>query len=123
MDPNDFVADDTKAAPAPVPARTGGDSGSKDTSQEKLDDEALEAVESQDFEDRIEGEDADRAGENGDLEKRRTLSRQTTRKSIRSQERDPNMVSWNGPDDPASPKNWKSSRKWIAVFVVSSFVR
>ena len=63
----------------------------------------------------------DRAGENADLEKRApTLSRQPTNKSARSV-RDPNMVSWNGPDDPENPKNWTLKRKWIATFVVSSF--
>ena len=68
------------------------------------------------------GEDAgeDRGGEHADLEKRRTISRQPTNKSTRSQ-RDPNMVSWNGPDDPENPKNWPLKRKWIATFVVSSF--
>lgn len=29
---------------------------------------------------------------------------------------DPNLVQWNGPDDPENPKNWLNSRKWAAVF-------
>lgn len=29
---------------------------------------------------------------------------------------DPNLVKWNGPDDPENPKNWLHSRKWAAVF-------
>jgi multidrug resistance protein len=26
--------------------------------------------------------------------------------------RDPNLVDWDGPDDPANPQNWAASRKW-----------
>lgn len=54
-----------------------------------------------------------------------TLSRQTTVKSARSAGsqafRDPNLVSWSGPDDPENPKNWTLKRKWGAVVVVSAF--
>ncbi|KAL2054076.1 hypothetical protein ABVK25_005615 [Lepraria finkii] len=35
--------------------------------------------------------------------------------------RDPNLVSWEGPDDPGNPKNWSFKRKWAATVVVSSF--
>ncbi|KAF2104946.1 MFS general substrate transporter [Rhizodiscina lignyota] len=35
--------------------------------------------------------------------------------------RDPNLVSWDGPDDPFNPKNWTFKQKWAATFVVSSF--
>ncbi|KAI0394009.1 major facilitator superfamily domain-containing protein [Xylariaceae sp. FL0594] len=34
---------------------------------------------------------------------------------------DPNLVTWEGPDDPKNPKNWKLSVKWRAVFTVSLF--
>lgn len=44
------------------------------------------------------------------LEKSRTSR---SRKSAR----DPNLVDWEGPDDPENPKNWKLSRKWAATFV------
>jgi hypothetical protein len=37
------------------------------------------------------------------------------------QANDPNLVDWLGPDDPENPKNWKFSKKWAAVFVVSIF--
>lgn len=66
----------------------------------------------------------DRAAENGDLEKATSssLKRQKTNQSSRSQrERDPNMVSWAGSDDPENPRNWSKWRKWIALIVVSSF--
>lgn len=43
-------------------------------------------------------------------------------KSTRSKKgRDPNLVDWDGPDDPENPKNWAMKRKWAATFVVSSF--
>ncbi|KAF3072423.1 Efflux pump vrtL [Trichoderma lentiforme] len=34
---------------------------------------------------------------------------------------DPNLIKWNGPDDPENPKNWTHKRKWAAVFCVSCF--
>lgn len=34
---------------------------------------------------------------------------------------DPNLVAWEGVDDPENPKNWNSRRKWAAALVVSSF--
>ncbi|KAL1892202.1 hypothetical protein Sste5346_007158 [Sporothrix stenoceras] len=34
---------------------------------------------------------------------------------------DPNLVKWEGPDDPQNPKNWTIGRKWAAVFIVSLF--
>ncbi|CAK7231496.1 hypothetical protein SBRCBS47491_007949 [Sporothrix bragantina] len=37
------------------------------------------------------------------------------------EEADPNLVKWEGPDDPENPKNWKISKKWAAVFIVSLF--
>lgn len=94
-------------------------SGEKRDRGDKEGEEEREESESQDFAagDRKD----DRSGENADLEKA-TLKRQQTGKSTRSQrERDPNMVSWNGPDDPDNPKNWPMKRKWMATFVVSCF--
>jgi multidrug resistance protein len=34
---------------------------------------------------------------------------------------DPFLVIWEGPDDPENPKNWKFSRKWAAVGIISAF--
>lgn len=33
---------------------------------------------------------------------------------------DPNIVSWDGPDDPANPINWSEKRKWSNIAVISS---
>ena len=95
-------------------------------SEDKLEDEkeghALEEAESQDHASIAQEANNDRAGENSNLEKAPNLERQQTSKSVRSQrQRDPNLVTWNGPDDPENPKNWAMKRKWIATFVVSSF--
>ncbi|KAF2476305.1 major facilitator superfamily transporter [Lindgomyces ingoldianus] len=35
--------------------------------------------------------------------------------------KDSDLVTWDGPDDPANPKNWSMKRKWVATFIVSSF--
>ncbi|KAL4977330.1 putative MFS transporter [Aspergillus desertorum] len=35
--------------------------------------------------------------------------------------RDPNLVSWNGPDDPEHPKNWSKFRKWTSIVPMSLF--
>ncbi|KAF3929958.1 hypothetical protein AA313_de0205940 [Arthrobotrys entomopaga] len=42
-------------------------------------------------------------------------------KSGKSIKADPNVVTWDGPDDPANPLNWSIKKKWIATVVVSSF--
>lgn len=78
---------------------------------------AVEEVESRPYElDADEKQEDERA----EAQTRPSLGRQQTNKSAGSQ-RDPNMVSWEGPDDPENPKNWPNKRKWAAVLVVSSF--
>ncbi|KAK1766846.1 MFS general substrate transporter [Phialemonium atrogriseum] len=39
---------------------------------------------------------------------------------VGSQE-DPNLVTWDGPDDPQNPKTWTMRKKWAAVTIVSLF--
>ena len=31
------------------------------------------------------------------------------------------QVTWDGPNDPANPKNWTMKRKWAATFIISAF--
>jgi len=33
----------------------------------------------------------------------------------------PNLVTWDGPDDPTNPRNWPMRRKWIVTWAVSLF--
>lgn len=35
--------------------------------------------------------------------------------------RDPNLVTWDGPEDPDNPKNWTKKRKWAATLVGKCF--
>ena len=41
--------------------------------------------------------------------------------SRKSQAKDPNLVEWDGPNDPLNPKNWSMKRKWAATFIISAF--
>ncbi|CDK24503.1 unnamed protein product [Kuraishia capsulata CBS 1993] len=34
---------------------------------------------------------------------------------------DPELVTWDGPDDPAFPRNWSRPRKWISTLIVSVY--
>jgi hypothetical protein len=36
-----------------------------------------------------------------------------------SKMKDPNVVDWDGPDDPANPMNWSSRKKVAAIGIVS----
>ena len=36
-------------------------------------------------------------------------------------EKDPNLVTWDGPDDPENPKNWSDKIKWKCTIGVSLF--
>lgn len=33
--------------------------------------------------------------------------------------RDPNIVDWEGPDDPANPYNWPAKKKWANIAILS----
>jgi hypothetical protein len=51
-----------------------------------------------------------------DVEAGPKLEKSRTSKSGRST-RDPNLVTWDGPEDPKNPKNWRWQQKWAATFV------
>ncbi|KAG4429907.1 hypothetical protein IFR05_014613 [Cadophora sp. M221] len=55
-----------------------------------------------------------------DVEAGPNLEKSRTAKSGRST-RDPNLVTWDGPEDPRNPKNWTMGHKWAATLIVSSF--
>jgi multidrug resistance protein len=48
------------------------------------------------------------------------MGRKASTRSRRS-EKDVNLVTWDGPDDPMNPKNWSRQRKWAATITVSLF--
>lgn len=35
------------------------------------------------------------------------------------QEKDPNLIDWDGPDDPENPMNWSTSKKWIVTVALA----
>lgn len=39
---------------------------------------------------------------------------------LETKEIDPNVVDWDGPDDPQNPMNWTTKRKWGVIAVLSS---
>ncbi|KAG8625963.1 hypothetical protein KVT40_006364 [Elsinoe batatas] len=40
---------------------------------------------------------------------------------LKQAEDDPDVVTWDGDDDPANPLNWPRKKKWTATILVSSF--
>jgi hypothetical protein len=36
-------------------------------------------------------------------------------------EQDPNIITWDGPDDPENPRNWAYRKKWRSILIVSCF--
>ncbi|KAI9146829.1 major facilitator superfamily transporter [Paramyrothecium foliicola] len=43
------------------------------------------------------------------------------RRTVTSEFRDLNLVTWNTPEDIRNPKQWSSRKKWVTVFCVSCF--
>lgn len=33
---------------------------------------------------------------------------------------DPNVIDWDGPDDPENPLNWPSRKKWTNIYLLSA---
>lgn len=40
-------------------------------------------------------------------------------KSSEEEDKDPNIVTWDGPDDPMNPMNWTMKKKWSNIAVLS----
>ncbi|KAL8659458.1 MAG: hypothetical protein Q9226_000417 [Calogaya cf. arnoldii] len=51
----------------------------------------------------------------------RDLEAPSEKKKSSKSVKDPNLVTWDGPDDPQNPKNWSTKQRWAATIVVSSF--
>ena len=39
--------------------------------------------------------------------------------TVNSKESDPNLVTWDGPDDPANPQNWSRWYRWAITWFIS----
>jgi len=48
---------------------------------------------------------------------KRKLVHTPSRRSVR----DPNLVTWEGPDDPEDPHNWPKHRRWASTLLIASF--
>jgi multidrug resistance protein len=46
-----------------------------------------------------------------------TLKKSSTRRSVK----DPNLVTWDGPDDPENPHNWPKHRRWASTILIAMF--
>ena len=96
--------------------RTAASSNNELSSQESSDLEKQKDKEAEEEPDEIDGGPFGLPADDPELGDR-ALEKKHTTKSIK----DPNLVTWDGPDDPANPKNWTTKRKWMATLVVSSF--
>ena len=60
-------------------------------------------------------------GQDKDMERNMPSSRDSSAHDEKDiAEDDPNVVDWDGPDDPANPMNWSKSRKWSVVWLASA---
>lgn len=57
----------------------------------------------------------------GDKDVEKDIEKQLPKKQSTRSLRDPNIVSWDGPDDPQNPKNWSFKRRWAATLIISCF--
>lgn len=58
--------------------------------------------------------------EPGDLEKVMSKHEDADVAVTIQETNDPNVVNWDGPDDPEKPLNWPASKKWINIALISS---
>ena len=64
----------------------------------------------------IEGSGDDTDVEKGDVENENGRAEQLKRKE--SKARDPNLIEWDGPEDPENPMNWPASKKWTVTLAL-----
>jgi hypothetical protein len=103
--------------------RYHGESEKENEEAVDLEDGSVQTEDSEDTEEVSEGssesivpEVRDGIEDQRDVEVGPKLEKLKSEKSRRSI-RDPNLVTWDGPDDKANPKNWSPSRKWAATLV------
>jgi MFS transporter, DHA1 family, multidrug resistance protein len=61
------------------------------------------------------------SGDDTDVEKGDQSSDEEKAEQLRRKEskhRDPNLIEWDGPDDPENPMNWPTSKKWIITIAL-----
>ena len=58
-------------------------------------------------------------GSQDNIEKQKSGARQEQKEG---EGKDPNLIEWNGPDDPENPENWSSIKKWGITTVTGGIV-
>jgi hypothetical protein len=64
----------------------------------------------------LEGSGEDSDVEKGNVEGGNERAEQLKRKE--SKQKDPNLIEWDGPEDPENPMNWPTSKKWIVTLAL-----
>lgn len=49
----------------------------------------------------------------------RTLGGDPSAEAEAEAEQDPDIVDWDGPDDPENPMNWPPRKKWTLIFILA----
>lgn len=44
---------------------------------------------------------------------------ENTHDADKEADQDPNVVDWDGPDDPENPQNWPMKKKWFNIATIS----
>ncbi|KAN0112715.1 MFS general substrate transporter [Hyaloscypha variabilis] len=64
----------------------------------------------------LEGSGEDSDVEKGNVEGGNERAEQLKRKE--SKQKDPNLIEWDGPEDPENPMNWPTNKKWIVTLAL-----
>lgn len=62
--------------------------------------------------------DVEKAAADGDAAQSTDVNGATD-KTVEDETNDPNIVGWDGPDDPEDPMHWSASKKWLNIAVLS----
>jgi hypothetical protein len=133
----DHVRDDESAIDTEMPSATVNSAASKDKdaridleaggiSERSTDgDDSVDLDDDSDDTEVFENRDGIEDIRDRDMSSKEELERKRSLRSLRRERssRDPNLVTWDGPDDPKNPKNWSTGRKWAATLIgMSTFV-
>ena len=56
-----------------------------------------------------------------DIEKQKPLGQDVPLQGADSEEKDPNIVDWDGDNDPEDPRNWSGKKKWTNAGLIAAF--
>ncbi|KAI1764275.1 MFS general substrate transporter [Hypoxylon sp. FL1150] len=63
--------------------------------------------------------DIDSSTINPDSEQEQDIEQGLDISATKTNENDPNVVDWDGPDDPQNPMNWTDKKKWLNISILS----